>query len=139
MDLPPILSRENTTTLAQSSFMFDPARDLMPSYTVPPSDWANALEEVAPTINQKIAEQSAAGSSWVDTLQKMLPVLAMTWQQREIMNLQIERARQGLPPLPNSEFGAQVSVGLDAQTRKALMIGGVALIGLLVWRFSRKG
>jgi hypothetical protein len=141
MDLPPILSRENTTTLTRAGIVFDPARDLLPQFQAPSSDWVNALESVAPTIIQKIEEQSAAGETWVGTLQKLMPALAMTWQQREIMQIQLERARQGLPPLPNSEFGAQakVSIGLDPQMQRALIAGGAVLIGLIAWRMLRKG
>ena len=129
-----VLSNSNPTTLTQAGYVFDPYRDAA-GYTVPTLDpqWGRALETVAPTVTEKIETQARPGESWADTLQRMLPMLAMTIQQREILQIQMERARQGLPPLPNSEFGAQVNVGIDSQTRKALLIGGVALAGVLAF------
>jgi hypothetical protein len=126
------------TPAAQPWPVLDPSRDLSAYWTPPPPTWANALESVAPNINRVIQEQSQSGSTWVDTLQRVLPALATTYQQREILQIQLERARQGLPPLDNSAFGAQVSVGLDSSTRNILMIGGAALIGLLAWRAFKR-
>lgn len=134
-----MLDNETATTITRPMTVFDPSRDLAPSWYAPADVWASSLETVAPTINDKLREQSLAGETWTDTLQRMLPVLAMTWQQREILQIQLERAKAGLPPLPNSDFGAQVSVGLDPTTRKYLMVGALGLAGLLAWRvFARR-
>lgn len=134
-----ILHNTNATTLTQPGYVFDPYRD-QSAYSVAPLDsaWGFSLEAVAPSVTQKIASQQQPGESWTDTLQRMLPALAMTVQQREILKIQMERARAGLPPLPNSEFGAQVNVGLDSQTRNVLLIGGVALAGLLAFMFLKR-
>ena len=134
-----MLDNETATTITRPMTVFDPSRDLAPSWLAPADLWASSLETVAPTINQKLREQSLAGETWTDTLQRMLPILAMTYQQREILQIQLERAKAGLPPLPNSDFGAQVSVGIDPATRKWLMIGALGLAGLLAWRvFARR-
>lgn len=134
-----ILNNSNATTIVSNMTVFDPLRDLQPSYVGIPDLWASSLEAVAPTITEKIGEQAAAGETWADTLQRMLPILAMTVQQREILKIQLERARAGLPPLPNSDFGAQVSVGLDPQTRNLLLYGGLALAALLAFRYMKRG
>lgn len=127
---PPVV---NTPTAAPLT-VFDPRRDLSSFWTPPNAQWVNALETVAPTINEKIVQQSQAGETWVTTLQRILPALATTVQQREILKIQLERARQGLPPLDNSQFGAQVSVGLDNRT---LMLLGAAAVGIAALLFIR--
>lgn len=128
---PPVV---NTPTAAPLT-VFNPQRDLPAYWTPPNAQWANALESVAPTINEKITQQSQAGESWVTTLQRILPALATTVQQREILKIQLERARQGLPPLDNSQFGAQVSVGLDNRT---MMLLGAAAVGIAALLFLRR-
>ena len=126
------------TTINRSLPVFDPARDAQPWWSAPSPEWASAIESVAPNVNKMLQEQSRSRETWDETLQRIMPAIAATVQQREILKIQLERARQGLPPLPNSEFGAQVSVGLDASTRNALLIGGAALIGLLAWRLFKR-
>lgn len=129
----------DSTTITTSMPVFDPSRDSSRSGLMP-ADWANSLDATAPNVTGIVAEQRGAGESWADTLQRIMPMLVTTYQQKQILEIQLERARAGLPPLPNSEFGAQVSVGLDAQTRQYLIIGGVGLAALLAWRaFARKG
>lgn len=58
-------------------------------------------------------------------------------QQRELLRIQNERARQGLPPLDVSQYTPGVSVGVEQSTRNTLLlglgiIGGVYLIGRIL-------
>lgn len=133
------LSNANASTLVNNGIVFDPRRDLPPAYVGIPDIWASSLETLAPNITGMIADQSTLGETWIDTLQKMLPILAATAQQREILKIQLERARQGLPPLPNSDFGAQVSIGLDPTTRNVLIFSGLAIVAFVAWKSFRKG
>lgn len=129
---------QQVTTINQRFPVFDPVRDLpRPDLTIPP-DWFRSLEEVAPTITEKVTSLAVPGESWSQTIQRMLPILAMTYQQREILQIQLERARAGLPPLPNSDFGAQVSVSLDPQTRQWIVIGGLALAAAVGWMIYKR-
>lgn len=51
--------------------------------------------------------------------------------QDQIMQLNVERARAGLPPIDPTAYGPAVGVGLDARTRELLqyaLIGGGALL-----------
>lgn len=125
------------TTIATSMPVFDPSRDT-PRFSVMPADWAASLDAAAPNVTQIVSEQRASNETWIDTLQRVLPALVTTYQQKQILSIQMERARAGLPPLPNSDFGTQVSVGLDAQTRQYLMIGGIGLAALLAWRAFKR-
>lgn len=121
------------------TFVFNPQRDFSGYTTAPSLEWSRALESVAPGMTNLLQSQSTAGETWEQTWQRVMPAIAATVQQREILKIQLERARQGLPPLDNSQFGAQVSVGLDTQTRNILIAGGAALIGLLAWRMFKRG
>lgn len=97
-----------------------------------PPDYAEILEATAPTITSKINEQQQPGESWMDTLQRTLPVLVATYQQKEILDIQMERARQGLPPLDPSQYGVGVTVGLSPDVKRWLLIGGAGLAAVLL-------
>lgn len=104
--------------------------------SAPPSDYATVLEQVAPTITEKIAQQGGGGESWTDTLQRVLPMIVATAQQKQILNIQLERAKQGLPPLDNSQFGVGVNVGLSSETKNMLFLAALG-IGAAIF-LSRK-
>lgn len=94
---------------------------------------ADALESFAPNVVQKIAESQTPGESWVDTAQKIFSALVMSEQQRQLMQLNIERAKQGLPPIDISRYsGVGVNVGLSAGTQQlvtyALLAGGALIL-----------
>ena len=57
--------------------------------------------------------------------------------QDAIMELNVERARNGLPPIDPTAYGPAVGVGLDARTRELLqyaMIGGGLLALFLIMK-----
>lgn len=116
---------------------FDPTTDTSTSYTLIPPDYFASLETVAPTITDKITQQAAPGESWMDSLARLLPILAATNQQRQLLQTQADRAKAGLPPLDVSQYGAGVQIGLSADTKKLLMIGAAALGAILIFSRSR--
>lgn len=91
-----------------------------------------ALNTVAPNATQVIAENQTPGEPWYETAQKILTGLAMTNQQRQLMDLNIERARKGLPPIDINRYtGLGVNVGLSAGTQNLVLylaLGAGALI-----------
>jgi len=113
-----------------------PDDDLISLYEQPgvAPDYAAQLEMLAPTITEKIADTQTPGESWIDTLARILPSITAAWQQRELLNVQIERARAGLPPLDVSQYTPGVSVGLSQSTKDLVMYGGIA--ALAIWAFS---
>jgi hypothetical protein len=115
-----------------SSVTFDPSVDAVDaeSLTVGASDYATELEVVAPTVTEKINQVQQPGESWMDTLQRMLPTLATTYQQHQLLQVQVDRAKAGLPPLDVSQYAAGVQVGLSPETRKLLM--GAGFVGLAI-------
>jgi len=104
----------------------------------PSPDWADALEAGAPGVTAVVAENQTSGETWINTLTRLLPVMATTYQQRQLLEIQTERARQGLPPLDASQYGVGVNVGLNPDTRKLLIYGGVAALALLAMASLRR-
>jgi hypothetical protein len=89
------------------------------------------LEQAAPGIVQKIQQTQVQGESWIDTLQKLVPALTMTVQQVQLMQLNIERAKGGLPPIDIASYsGIGVNFGLSPETKNLLIYGGIALVAV---------
>lgn len=134
---PAIAARRQRNKLGST---FDPAvNDIYNFETTPDAAYAEALETVAPNITQTIAQQQTGGESWMDTLQRTLPALAATYQQQQILNIQLTRAKQGLPPLDPSQYGVGVSVGISPELKNMLLIGGLGIAALfLMGRSARR-
>jgi len=91
------------------------------------------LNEVASGVVQKIKETQVDGESWIDTLQKLIPALTLTAQQVQLMQLNVERAKKGLPPMDITSYsGIGVNVGLSPDTKNLLLYGGIALVAVLL-------
>lgn len=113
--------------------------DIAPIATTMPADYVFALDTAAPGVSDIVSEQQAQGESWMDSLARLLPILAATEQQKKLLDVQADRARQGLPPLDVSQYsaGAKVNFSLDPALQKALILGGAGLLAILF--LSRKG
>lgn len=99
----------------------------------PPAVYTAAVDAIAPGVTGIVAANQSQGESWTDTLQRLLPILATTYQQRQLLDVQVERARNGLPPLDASMYAPGVQVGLSSDTTKTvLMLGGAALLVMLL-------
>lgn len=103
-----------------------------------PGPWAASLETMAPNVGALIDSQQGNAEPWYDALARLLPVLASTYQQKQLLSVQVERARNGLPPLDVSQYAPGVNVGLDEKTQRLLIIGGVVALGLLAWGAVRR-
>lgn len=123
-----------------NAYEYGPGRTLRPLETTNASDpynikvgnYAAVLEEIAPGINTKINQTQTANESWIDTLTKLVPALTMTVQQVQLMQLNIERAKNGLPPIDIASYsGVGVNVGLSPATRNLLIYGGIALVAVI--------
>jgi hypothetical protein len=70
--------------------------------------------------------------------QKLIPVALSLEQQRGLNDLNMQRARMGLPPLNTSQYMAQsapqVRFGMTSDVQNLVMYGGAALLG--VWLLS---
>lgn len=100
-------------------------------YNIRGGGYDKVLNQVAPGIVQKITQTQSAGESWIDTLSKLVPALTMTTQQVQLMQLNIERAKKGLPPVDIAAYsGIGVNVGLSPDTKNLIIYGGVALLAI---------
>lgn len=98
-------------------------------------NWQRGVDSFLPGGSTEIEKNKTADEPWYVTAQKLATALLMSDQQRKLLDLQIERARQGLPPLDVSRYtGAAVQVGIAPQTQNLLMLGGVALLAVLLLR-----
>lgn len=78
--------------------------------------------------------QSTA-TSWVDVVSKGLTTL----QTYQLNQINVERAKLGLPPIDTSAYtGVGVRVGLAPQTQQLLIYGGLALLAVMVFNTLSK-
>lgn len=92
-----------------------------------------SMSGIAANLPAVIAQNQTQGESWLDTAQKIATGLVMADQQRRLMNINVERMRQGLPALDISSYsGMGVNVGLSAGTQQlvtyALLAGGALIL-----------
>jgi hypothetical protein len=107
-------------------------------YNIKTGNYAAVLDQAAPGIVQKIAQTQTPGESWIDTLTKLVPALTMTVQQVQLMQLNIERAKNGLPPIDIASYsGIGVNVGISPATRNLIIYGGIALVAVFFLTRSR--
>lgn len=93
-----------------------------------------AIETAAPGITEVANRIAVEGESLISAISRAMTMVAMTEYQRQILKAQLERARQGLPPLQPSEYAPAVNVGLSPQTRNLLIYGGLALVAVMLLR-----
>jgi hypothetical protein len=113
---------------------YDPTPNRFPNFD-PNNDLA-VIEQELPGISQIVADQNKPGETWFQTAERALTGLAATYYQTQILQTNIERAKQGLPPLSGTDLPATtVAVGLSRDTQNLLLIlGGGLLLGLLLLR-----
>lgn len=118
-------------------FTFDPATDMGPNVDAyPPDAYAAQLETAAPGIGAMIQAQAAPGEGWTDTLKKLLPTIAATYQQKQLLDVQADRAKAGLPPLDVSQYSAGVNIGLSPETMRTILLAAAGIAA--VFLFTRK-
>lgn len=101
--------------------------DLTPTWTV-------ALESIAPTITQKIATQQQRDEPWWETWSRIASSVVMANQQRQLMQINVDRAKRGEPPLDIAQYtGVGVQVGVSQNTQQFLTYAGAALLAFLVF------
>ncbi len=78
--------------------------------------------------------QSTA-TTWLDVINKGLTV----YQTQQLNQINLERARMGLPPIDTSQYtGVGVRVGIAPQTQQLLIYGGLALLAVMVFQSVMK-
>lgn len=110
------------------------------------------LISVAPSATTSPATTFQAATqpkktSWLDNLLNLAPQMFLGYtqisMQRQIAKVNLERLKQGLPPLSPAQTEAYtprpgVSVGLSPATRNLLMFGGLGLGAILLFGIMTK-
>lgn len=58
--------------------------------------------------------------------------------QKDILDINKQRAAQGLPPLDVSSIAPQINIGIDPQLKAILIFLGIAAAGGLVYMMVKK-
>jgi hypothetical protein len=109
----------------------------------PPKTSINPLSIVLSTGTFGLGQDTTAEPSiWdklTNTIEKLLPVYAQYKQQRELIKLNIERAKQGLAPIEAEQIAPQVRVGLTSDTQRLLLFGVLGVLGIgLIMSMKRR-
>lgn len=110
-----------------------------------PALYARAMAEVA--RQQRVAgigELSGFLDTFTQAVEKLTPVVVQAKAQKDLLKVQMDRARQNLPPLEASQYApamrveVQPSVGLSPMAKAAAWVGA-GLLGLALLRKVVKG
>jgi hypothetical protein len=104
-----------------------------------PLPYKLVFDQAAPGLTEKIAEAQKPGENWTDTYGRIASSLLMTVQQYQLINLNTERAKKGLPPVDIASYsGVGVNIGLSPSTQQLLIFGGLAVAALVLLTRSGK-
>lgn len=96
--------------------------------------WTVAIESFAPTLTAKINSQQQAGEPWWEAWARIASSVVMARQQRDLMQINVDRARRGEPPIDIGQYtGVGVNVGLSQDTKKLVTYAGIGLLAFLVF------
>jgi len=104
-----------------------------------PNDFQVVFEQAGPGSVAALKAAQNTGEKWTDTFTRIATSLGLGVQQYQLMNLNVQRARQGLPPIDVAQYaGAGVNVGLSAGTQQLVTYAGLALIGLVLLNMATR-
>lgn len=93
-------------------------------------NYGDALDAIAPGLSTTVAESQAPGESWIDSAAKLANTIVLTVAQKQLLDAQISRAKQGLPPLDASQYGLGVSVGTSPEITNLVKYGLIGALGV---------
>lgn len=92
------------------------------------SIFAGAADATAPGIVDIARQLQAAGESLIDAISRARMTVAMSDAQRELLQIQIDRARQGLPPIQTAPYTTTGGAGfIDGKVLLVLLLVGLVL------------
>jgi hypothetical protein len=83
-----------------------------------------------------IASEPSTFDKFLSTFKEILPAYANYQLTRDLYDLNLERAKMGLPPVNAQDVSPQLNVGISRDTQNMLIIGGIAIVA--VFLLSRK-
>jgi hypothetical protein len=104
-----------------------------------PVEFKVALDGAAPGVTTAIAQAQNPNENWTETLTRILPQLTMGVQQLQLMQINVDRAKKGLPPVDAQAYsGAYVNVGLDPNTQRLVTYAGLGILALFLLNMATK-
>jgi len=104
-----------------------------------PFAYKEVFDAAAPGLTEKIEAAQKPGENWTDTYGRIASGLLMTVQQYQLINLNTERAKKGLPPVDIASYsGVGVNIGISPSTQQLLIFGGLAVAALVLLTRSSK-
>ena len=119
--------------------MADELKSFDADATVDGSGYAPVFDYVAPGFNEMVNNQQQPGESWIDSAARLVTIIAATDQQRQLLQVQVDRAKQGLPPLNISQYAAGVQVGVSSDLKNLLVVGGLGVLAVMLLGVHRIG
>jgi len=95
--------------------------------------YANEIDAIVPGAADQAAQTKGPWETGVDALFRVANQLATTSAQRQMLQLQLERAKQGQPPVPVAPRGSM----FDFTDPKILALGAL-LIGGAYYVYKRR-
>lgn len=92
--------------------------------------YAQQAEEIAPGIVDYANQIRLFGESLIDSISRARMSLAMSDQQRALLDVQLQRAQLGLPPIQTGQYGVVGGSTVDSKM-VLLALAGIALILLM--------
>ena len=90
------------------------------------------IARIAPGLVEVADRVRVEGEDWISSISRAIAQVSMADYQRRLLNVQLERARAGLPPLNASQYG--VGVNVEAPQLNLLLLGGLALLAVVALR-----
>jgi hypothetical protein len=96
------------------------------------AEYMASIYNIAPQVKPAVEANKVPGESYFDAFLRVANAVVLTDAQRRLLNIQIQRAAQGLPPLDSSQYGLGVSVGVSPEITRIAWVVGLGLLGVLV-------
>ena len=90
------------------------------------------ISRIAPGLVEVADRVRVEGEDWISAISRAMAQVSMADYQRRLLNVQLERARAGLPPLNASQYG--VGVNVEMPQLNLLLLGGLALLAVVALR-----
>lgn len=80
---------------------------------------------------------STMDTTWMNNIPNWIRDIQAAINTQRLLDLNIQRAQQGLPPLTGADVAPTLNFGLSAQTQQLVLYGGIALLAVLLMKKAR--
>lgn len=86
------------------------------------------------TANAQMAGITDDVPDWLNSAKD----LVTAYNQQQILEANIQRQAQGLPPIDTSQIAPTYNIGLSPEVKSMLILGGLALLAILLLKGGKK-